>query len=79
MTNALLLLVSGTIATYLYSIFTQPLNKVVFALPYIHQYIMIPFTQCKLFPVIALIKVCLLEIEVNLCCHKPSLYFKKHF
>ena len=39
---------------------------------------MIPFTQCKLFPVIALIKVCLLEIEVDLC-HKPSLYFKKTF
>ena len=32
----------------------------------------------KLFPGIAWIKVCLLEIEVNLC-HKPSLYFKKTF
>ena len=66
----------GTIATYLYSIFTQPLNKVVFALPYIHQYIMIPFTRCKLFPVIALIKVCLLEIEVDLYLH---FILKRHF
>ena len=32
----------------------------------------------KLFPAIALIKVCFLEIEVNLC-HKLSLYFKKTF
>ena len=36
-------------------------------------------TQCKLFPAIALIKVCLLEIKVNLCRHKSSLYLKKTF